>query len=75
LRADARLRTKPREGKYRATYLLNSLFSDYASWYAIGIGLLAILATMWFPRGIWGYVSARSGLQLFPVHRRLAIDE
>jgi branched-chain amino acid transport system permease protein len=56
-------------------YLLNSLFSDYGTWYLVGLGLLAILATMWFPREIWGYLSARSGLHLFPVHRRLAIDE
>jgi branched-chain amino acid transport system permease protein len=52
-------------------YLLNRLFSDYGTWYLVGLGLLAILVTTRFPQGIWGIVSARFGLHLFPVQRRL----
>lgn len=52
-------------------YLLNRLFSDHGTWYLVGLGLLAILVTTRFPRGIWGLVSARFGLHLFPVQRRL----
>jgi branched-chain amino acid transport system permease protein len=52
-------------------YLLNRLFSDYGTWYLVGLGALAILATMRFPKGIWGYLSGVTGLQLFPVQRRL----
>lgn len=55
-------------------FLLNRLFSDYGTWYLVGLGLLAILATTRFPKGIWGYVSDRYGLQLFPVQRRLSAD-
>jgi branched-chain amino acid transport system permease protein len=54
-------------------YLLTRLFSDYGTWYLVGLGLLAIVVTMYFPRGIWGYVSARSGLQLFPIRRHLRL--
>jgi branched-chain amino acid transport system permease protein len=52
-------------------YLLNRLFSDYGTWYLVGLGLLAIVVTTRFPKGIWGVVSARFGLHLFPVQRRL----
>jgi hypothetical protein len=38
----------------------------------VGLGLLAILATTRFPKGLWGYVSARFDLHLFPVHCRLS---
>jgi branched-chain amino acid transport system permease protein len=54
-------------------YLLNRLFSDYGTWYLVGLGLLAILVTTRFPQGIWGTVSTRFGLHLFPVQRRLSI--
>jgi len=54
-------------------FLLNRLFSDYGTWYLVGLGLLAFLATTRFPKGIWGYVSGRYGLQLFPVQRRLSV--
>jgi len=54
-------------------FLLDRLFSDYRTWYLVGLGLLAILATTRFPKGIWGYVSGRFGRQPFPVQRRLAV--
>ena len=53
-------------------YLLSRLFSDYGTWYLVGLGLLAILATTRLPKGIWGYVGARSGFELFPIRRRLS---
>jgi branched-chain amino acid transport system permease protein len=55
-------------------YLLNRLFADYGTWYLVGLGLLAILVTTRYPKGIWGIVSARLGLHLFPVQRRLVAD-
>jgi branched-chain amino acid transport system permease protein len=56
-------------------FLLNRLFSDYGTWYLVGLGLLAILATTRFPKGLWGYANGRFGLHLFPVLRRLSVDE
>jgi branched-chain amino acid transport system permease protein len=56
-------------------FLLNRLFSDYGTWYLVGLGLLAILVTTRFPRGLWGYTSGRLGLHLFPVLRRLSIAD
>lgn len=51
-------------------YALNKLFSDYGTWYLVGLGLLAVLITIYFPRGLWGWFSAKTGVRLFPVQRR-----
>jgi branched-chain amino acid transport system permease protein len=55
-------------------YSLNRLFSDYGTWYLVGLGLLAIVVTTRMPRGIWGTLSGRLDLHFFPVHRRLSVD-
>lgn len=52
-------------------FVLNKFLSDYGTWYLIGLGALAIVVTMFFPEGLWGFVSRRYGLQLFPVGRRV----
>jgi branched-chain amino acid transport system permease protein len=52
-------------------FMLNKFLSDFGTWYLIGLGTLAIVVTMFFPQGLWGYVSRRFGLQLFPVGRRV----
>jgi len=54
-------------------YLLNKFFSDYGTWYLVGLGLLAIVVTIRFPRGLWGSLSHRFDLHFFPVQRRLVL--
>lgn len=54
-------------------YLLNKFFSDYGTWYLVGLGLLAIVITIRFPRGLWGWLSHRYDLHFFPVQRRLVL--
>lgn len=56
-------------------WALNKLFSDYGSWYLLGLGLLAIVVTINFRQGLWGWVQQRWGLALFPTQRRLVIEE
>jgi branched-chain amino acid transport system permease protein len=53
-------------------WLLNRFFSDYGSWYLVGLGLLAIVIVIRFPQGLWGVVRQRWDLRPFPVERRLA---
>ena len=36
------------------------------------LGLIGIAVMLFAPRGLWGLFSDRTGIQLFPVHRRLA---
>jgi len=53
-------------------FALNKLFSDYGTWYLLGLGLLAIVVTIRFKQGLWGWVEQRWGLSLFPTRRHLA---
>ena len=52
-------------------FLLQSLLSDYGSWYLMILGLIGISVMLFAPRGLWGLISERTGLQLFPIRRRL----
>ena len=52
-------------------WFLTKFFSDYGSWYLIGLGGLAIVVTIFFRDGLWGALHRRFGLSLFPTHRFL----
>jgi branched-chain amino acid transport system permease protein len=52
-------------------WVLNKFFSDYGSWYLMGLGLLAIIVTIYFKQGLSGYTQQRWGWALFPTQRRL----
>jgi len=53
-------------------WVLNKFFADYGTWYLIGLGLLAIVVTLRFKHGLWGYMQARFGWSLFSVKRVLS---
>ena len=55
-------------------WALNKFFSDYGTWYLIGLGLLAIVMTIYFKHGLWGYAQQRWGWSLFPTSRKLRLD-
>lgn len=55
-------------------FALNKLFSDYGTWYLLGLGLLAIVVTIVFRQGLWGWVQQRWDLSLFPTRRTLRSD-
>ena len=52
-------------------YVLQTNLAHFGTWYLILLGLFAILVMLFFPRGIWGYLSERYGLVVFPIRRRL----
>jgi branched-chain amino acid transport system permease protein len=54
---------------------LNKAFSDYGSWYLLGLGLLAIVVTINFKQGLWGWLQQRWGWSLFPTRRHLSTEE
>lgn len=56
-----------------AFWALNKFFSDYGSWYLLGLGMLAIVMTIYFKQGLWGYAQQRWGWTLFPVSRTLKL--
>ncbi|MDP9910176.1 branched-chain amino acid transport system permease protein [Variovorax boronicumulans] len=53
-------------------WALNKFLSDYGTWYLLGLGLLAIVATIFFKQGLWGWAQQRWAWSLFPTQRRLA---
>jgi branched-chain amino acid transport system permease protein len=56
-------------------WVLNKFLSDYGTWYLVGLGLLAVVITLVFKQGLWGYLQKRFDLRFFPVQRRLIIGE
>jgi branched-chain amino acid transport system permease protein len=53
-------------------FALQSLLADFGSWYLLTLGILAIVIMLVAPRGLWGLLSERTGLHLFPIRRRLS---
>lgn len=52
-------------------WALNKFFSDYGTWYLLGLGLLAIVMTIYFKQGLWGFAQQRWGWTLLPTGRTL----
>ncbi len=55
-------------------WALNKFFSDFGTWYLLGLGLLAIVMTIYFKQGLWGYAQQRWGWALFPTSRFLKLN-
>jgi branched-chain amino acid transport system permease protein len=55
-------------------FLVRELLADYGAWYMIVLGMLAVLAMMSYPQGLWGLVAERWDLRFFPVQRRVRLD-
>ena len=56
-------------------FMLQSLLADFGSWYLMALGLIGILVMLFAPRGLWGLFSDKTGIQLFPVRRRLVTKD
>lgn len=56
-------------------WALNKFFSDYGTWYLVGLGLLAIVVTLAFKEGLWGYLQKRFSFRVFPIQRRLEMEK
>ncbi len=54
-------------------WMLNKFFSDYGSGYLVGLGLMAIVVTIFFRDGLWGVLHRRFGWSLFPTRRLLKV--
>jgi len=47
-------------------FLLRELLSDFGTWYIITLGIVAIGMMLFVPTGLWGLVSRRFNIVLFP---------
>ncbi len=52
-------------------FAVSKLLGDFGTWYLVGLGALAIVVTIRFPGGLWGFVARRFGVRCFPVERRV----
>jgi branched-chain amino acid transport system permease protein len=52
-------------------FLLRAFLADFGSWYLIALGSVAIVVMLRAPRGLWGYVSDRFDIQIFPTRYRV----
>lgn len=52
-------------------FLLREIAADWGSWYLIMLGSIAVGTMLFAPRGIWGLISDKWGISLFPVGRHL----
>jgi branched-chain amino acid transport system permease protein len=55
-------------------YLLQTNLAHFGTWYLMLLGAFAIAVMLFAPKGIWGYLSERYGLVLFPIRRRLVAN-
>lgn len=55
-------------------YLMQRYLADFGALYLILLGALGIFVMLFAPKGLWGFVSERYNLTLFPTRRRLVID-
>jgi branched-chain amino acid transport system permease protein len=54
-------------------FVVETFFGGSGVWYLIGLGASALLFSLFLPRGIWGTLSDRFGIQLMPVGYRLRL--
>jgi branched-chain amino acid transport system permease protein len=52
-------------------FILRETTSKYGEWYFIVLGLLAIVVTIWSPRGIYGYILRKTNFFIFPLQRKI----
>lgn len=52
-------------------FALRETLADLGTLYLIALGLVAIVIMLWAPRGLWGFLRDRWGLELFPLSRRV----
>lgn len=56
-------------------FILREIASDWGSWYLIILGSIAVATMLFAPKGIWGLITNRWDIQLFPVGRRLVVNK
>lgn len=52
-------------------FIIETLFGATGAWYLVGLGVTALLFSLFVPRGIWGAFESRFAINLLPVGYRL----
>jgi branched-chain amino acid transport system permease protein len=56
-------------------FLLRQTLADLGTVYLMMLGAVAIGVMLWAPKGLWGLVAERFGFEVFPLERRVVLDE
>lgn len=56
-------------------FILREFAADWGTWYLIVLGSIAVAVMLFAPKGIWGWITSKYDIQLFPVGRRLVIGK
>lgn len=56
-------------------FLLRETLADLGTIYLMILGATAILIMLFAPKGIWGFVNNRFGIELFPMTRRVIVNK
>jgi branched-chain amino acid transport system permease protein len=56
-------------------FLLRQTLADLGTLYLMMLGLVAILIMLAAPKGLWGLIVARFGFSVFPLERRVILDD
>jgi branched-chain amino acid transport system permease protein len=56
-------------------FLLREFFADWGPWYLMLLGLFAIVMMLAIPKGIAGLLADRFDIQIFPLRRRVRLEE
>ena len=54
-------------------FVIETWFGSAGVWYLIGLGLAAVIFSLYFPKGIWGAIEQRFGITLLPIGCKLNI--
>ena len=52
-------------------FFLDLYLSQLGLWYLVILGVLAIVITLYLPRGVWGAIEQRWPVHLFPIGHRV----
>ena len=47
-------------------FAIEAIFGAFGVWYLVGLGAVALVFALSFPRGLWGFVAERTSLHLLP---------
>src|SRR5439155_24981437 len=56
-------------------FLLRQTLADLGSLYLLMLGVVAIAVMLWSPKGLWGLLVERLGWEVFPLERRVVLDD
>ena len=56
-------------------FLLRQTLADLGTVYLLMLGAVAIVVMLFAPKGIWGLIAERFGFSVFPLERRVILDE